>query len=150
MRTFVRSVLLTIALTSASLTSASLALACPIDLAPCEVAALHEGSVPISHPDENMLSSNVGEKEVIAPLQTVLLHHEGDGIVADGQIIALVLQNGDVCFEITDALLILTAKGEVQGDAEELAKVDHTASVGPSAITSLAEPELALDGYEDR
>jgi hypothetical protein len=142
MRTFVRAVLVSI-----SLTSASVAVACPIDLAPCEEAVtLHD--VPISSVglDDDMLQSSVREDAAPAPLQTVLFDHEGDPVVHNTQVDEPILQASN-CLDLTDLLPMLAADAEGE---EDLIEVNTTGSVAPSAGSSDSEPEWSLDGYEDR
>jgi hypothetical protein len=141
MRTFVRAVLVSIALTSASV-----AVACPIDLAPCEeVVTLHNEPISGVRLDDDMLES-VQEEAAFAPLQTVLFDHEGDPLVPNFHLAASLLQGTD-CLDLTDLLPRLAA--DVQGD-ENLRDVDATGSVAPGATGNVSEPEWALDGYEDR
>jgi len=142
MRTFVRVVLVSFALTSASL-----ATACPTDPTPSkEMVALNDLSVPSIASIQNIgdtLSGMVAEEPNLAPARTLLLDHEGDGVTT-----ARIVLNEDALSQVTEAVAAVAT--ELQTDAENIVVFDTTGSADPSALTPLAEPELALDGYEDR
>jgi hypothetical protein len=144
MRSFMRAVLVSVALTSASA-----AFSCPIDLAPCdELSTLHDIPILISLPRDEALSGVVTGDEAITPLQTVLLDHEGDDVAADlvtGSISQHEEAGDEIAVPVTGDEAVATLSREfLWGGTEELVQFDE----GPSA--SLAEPELAVDGYEDR
>jgi hypothetical protein len=145
MRTFVRAVLVSLALTSASLASA-----CPIDLAPCdEISTLHDVPILISLADDGALSGVAGAEEDITRLQIVLLDHEGDDHGAADLVTGSISQQDDAGAELAEPLPITGtevaaahSREFLGGETEELVQFDD----GPSPV----EFELAVDGYEDR
>jgi len=140
MRTFVRAVLISVALTSASS-----AFACPIDLAPCEEVAttLQPPAVYSTTSGYDVLSALAVDLELPA-IPDVTFADDDDSVAADDQGTAAISQQS----ELTDTLPILAK--DVQGNAEVVVAGENTSSVDPSILSALAHPEFALDGYEDR
>src|SRR5215207_5259186 len=138
MRTLVRALFVSLALTS------SFAVACPIDLAPCEVAMLSDAAVSSLKPTENIRPTNGLTDDI--PLQTALFDEQRNTAVAGGEAAAAILGDSE-CWDITDALSMFSGDAE---EADASVDVDITGSGVPRAVSSLGNPELALDGYEDR
>jgi len=145
MRSFVRAVLVSVALTSASA-----AFSCPIDLAPCdELSTVHNIPILISLPGDGSVSGAAAGEEVNTHLQIVLLDHEGDDHVAPDLATGSVARQDDAAAEIArlpSTEVAATLSREFLWGTEELAQFDGA----PDVVSSLAELELALDGHEDR
>jgi hypothetical protein len=167
MRTLIGAVLVSVAVTSATF-----AVACPIDLAPCEeVMRPRDTSIDaqinrlilassVFKSDHDIVANGAAEVETVAPLQElVLLNHEDDFIAADHQVAAAMIPQSDHGpLDIIDPLPDPAATGELAAvpsrkfllEDEDLSETGYTGSVGgPSAHFVAAQPELALDGYED-
>jgi hypothetical protein len=169
MRTLIRAVLISVAVAYASGAGA-----CPIDLAPCDEMInpsdtsidtridqliLPERSA-FRFDDDSLVSITAEVELASAPRQVVLLNHEDDVGAEDHQrTTAIWPDEPDGLLDAINSLVALAAAAEATLvptrkfllEDEDLIDIAYTGSVeGPRAPSFAAQPELAIDGYEDR
>jgi hypothetical protein len=163
MRTLIRAVLISMAVCSATC-----AVACPIDLAPCEEVTSPSRTIDTRgdrlisafwHADDNVASTTTELEFASAPREGALLNHEDDIASDDHQRSTAIWQDEpDGLSDSIEALLILAStelpavptRKFLVGD-EDLIDIDHTGSPdGQSSSSFTAQPERAMEGYEDR
>ena len=160
-------------LLSVALISAPVAIACPIDLAPCDQAINPRVTSidaqidqlilasPVFRTDHDVLLSIAAEVDTTAGLQDlVLLNHEDDTSAVPNAVVTDIPQDEDDSWDLSgmvpsanamaDYATVYSRKFLLEDD--DLIYTEFTGTVlGTSTDHPVSgQPELAVEGYEDR